>query len=216
VIAALELSDEAARASRAKVVDLRPELKRRRWEAENRWDLSKEDLDRIAADLWPELDALEEVQVVRGKAPKRPPLTYEAKNAISEIDSKLYMLGFEIQKLSEVALKGFAFEALRHARTSDELKPLWEGIAAVAEHHRELKARHRTGRGAWYAVLHLFRKEQNMCTEIDHLHERCETRKAAVEVVKRLVAENVHRLGEDIMIETEIVSELEWNSLDED
>jgi hypothetical protein len=110
VFAALDLHDKAARASRAKVVDLRPQVKKRQWEADNRWDLSKEDLDRIAADLWPGLACLEEIKTVKGKASKRPPLTYEAKNAISEIDAKLYLIGFEIEKLSEVALKGFAFE----------------------------------------------------------------------------------------------------------
>ena len=129
---------------------------------------------------------LEEIKTVKGKAPRRPPLTYEAKNAISEIDAKLYLIGFEIEKLSEVALKGFAFEALRHAHTSDDLRPLWEGVAAVAEHHRELKARHRTGKGAWYAVLRLFHKDQDSLTEVALLQERCESRKAAAEAVKRL------------------------------
>jgi hypothetical protein len=59
----------------------------------------------------------QEVTVVKGKAPNKPPLTYEAQNAIRMISSELWKLTSEIEKLSEPALKGFAYEARRHAAT---------------------------------------------------------------------------------------------------
>jgi hypothetical protein len=180
VAAALELHDNAARASRAKVVDLRPQLKKKEWEAKNRWDLSKEDLDRIAADLWPSVAALDDIKPVKGKAQKKPPLTYEAKDAIRELDHKLDMIRFSVRQLSETALKGFSFEARRHGEFSLELKPVWQAVAAVADHYRELKARHRTGRGAWYAVVRLYHKEGGELggmVEIDMRHEFCPNRK---------------------------------------
>ena len=87
-----------------------------------------------------------------------------------------------------------------------------EGVAAVANYHRELKARRRTGRGAWYALVRFNQNEDGAFTEIDRVQELCKTRKAAVEALKRLVAANTHRLGEQVSIETELLSELEWGT----
>jgi hypothetical protein len=38
--------------SKSKVVDLSPKLKREKWERDNRWTLSKQDLDLISDDIW--------------------------------------------------------------------------------------------------------------------------------------------------------------------
>lgn len=65
-----------------------------------------EDLKRIAADLWPHLADAEEIKTVQGKAPKRPPLTCEAKEAIFEVKCKSGSILRELDDLTEPALKG--------------------------------------------------------------------------------------------------------------
>jgi hypothetical protein len=95
------------------VVDLRPEFKRKQWRSKYRWDITPEILDRIAADLWPGLAGASEIKAARGTAPKRPPLTSDARDKIGELHRAVSDIGSAIDDLSEVALKGFAFEARR-------------------------------------------------------------------------------------------------------
>ena len=44
--------ERAVRRPSSKVVDLAPKLKREKWERNNRWTLSKQDLDLISDDIW--------------------------------------------------------------------------------------------------------------------------------------------------------------------
>jgi hypothetical protein len=44
--------ERAERRPSSKVVDLAPKLKREKWERDNRWTLSKQDLDLISDDIW--------------------------------------------------------------------------------------------------------------------------------------------------------------------
>jgi hypothetical protein len=83
VVLAMEFAFSAPANRKGKVVDLQPELKRKKFEEEHHWDFSDEELNRITADLGPDLTETEEVQTLKGKALKRPPLTYEAKHALS-------------------------------------------------------------------------------------------------------------------------------------
>jgi hypothetical protein len=94
-------------------VDLRAQLRRKEWEKQNRWVLSKDDLDRIAADIWPRLAGpeLAVIATVKGKVPKKPSLTYEARLAIEAASESISSVHYKIDDLSEPALKGFVFEA---------------------------------------------------------------------------------------------------------
>ncbi|MEJ0050921.1 MAG: hypothetical protein WDN02_06915 [Methylovirgula sp.] len=108
----------------SKVIDLSPKLKRREFDAEQRWTLTKDDLDRITKDIWPESkDVRNEVKTVKGVSLKKPPLTYEAKQALAEISSKVGSIEFQIEMLSEPALKGLAFEARQLATSYWEEPP---------------------------------------------------------------------------------------------
>lgn len=46
--------------------------------------------------------------------------------------------------------------------------------------------------------------------EIDCVEERCLNRAAALEAARRLLADNAHRFGENITVDAEVVTELEW------
>jgi hypothetical protein len=90
------------------VVDITRRLKRKKLEREHRWDLTKQDLDRIAADLAiPGFHRGEaRLRSISGSAPRREPLTYEGRNAISEIETAVYRVFGQLEGLTERALKG--------------------------------------------------------------------------------------------------------------
>jgi hypothetical protein len=162
-----------------KVISLTPALKRRKFQQEHRWNLTKEHLDWIAADIWPSENdrSPAHVSIATGKELRRPPLTYEAKEALRKIDEKLASVGFELDRLSELALKGLAFEARQRAEAQSGL---WAGLADECDHLREIKARRRTGRGIWYAVIEAERPDSDDAdvTHVDDLaFEKCQGKK---------------------------------------
>ncbi len=110
----LDTGRAAARAKRSAVIDLLPEIKRREIEARNTWTLTADDLDSIAADLWPGVHGpADEVSSVKGKAPKKPPLTSEARWALDDIAKHVNAITGKLNGLSERSLKSLAFEAAR-------------------------------------------------------------------------------------------------------
>jgi hypothetical protein len=69
---ALDIYEAALKRSRrgeGTVVDLGPSIQREQWRRENRWELSKEDLDVIAADIWGDLPEGAKLKNVKGTAP---------------------------------------------------------------------------------------------------------------------------------------------------
>jgi hypothetical protein len=55
------------------VVDLQPALKRKEFKEEHCWEVTFEDLTRIAADLWPDAGGGPKIKTVRGKAQVKLP-----------------------------------------------------------------------------------------------------------------------------------------------
>lgn len=98
---------EALKNPQTKIVDLTPKLNREKWERENRWTPTKDDLDAIADDIWRRKDASQpRIERAQGIVPKPPKVTYEAKEAIREIRTSLISIANKLQWLSEPALKG--------------------------------------------------------------------------------------------------------------
>ena len=68
---------------KGKVVDLVPEIRKKEMHDKHRWTLANDEVDLVAADIWPGVHGpAPEVTSVTGKAPKKPPLTYDAKHAL--------------------------------------------------------------------------------------------------------------------------------------
>jgi hypothetical protein len=154
------------------------------------------------------------MKTVKGKVPKRPPLTSEARHTLSEIEAKIGLISMSLENLSEPALKGLAYEANRMAKVYGGVRSLWSAIAQEADREREIKARHRTGKGVFYAVVHVWHEHSpNRRPEVDTVEARCKGKKAAVEAARRLLADNAHRFSEDVTIEAQVVSELEWSPI---
>ena len=212
VVTAMEAFGAASKESKhGAVVDLKPQLRRQAWERDNTWNLSKEDLDLIAADIWGGSQG--EIKNERVAVPRRPPLTHEARWAIERIAEQLFRFDMWLEDLSEPALKGLAFEARRRARGSPS-DTTWSGIAEAAEHLRAVKARHRHGKGKWFAVIEATTTPQvkSESTVIRSVaFAECASRSAAEDAARRLLAEHAKQFSACTSIEARLYCDLEWS-----
>ena len=194
----------------AKVVSLTPALKRQEFQKEHKWEVGKAQLDWIAADIWPTgNDAAVKISIAKGTAPKRPTLTREAENELREVDGKIAIIKSRLDRLSEPALKGLAFAARGRSEFPNDL---WAGLAADCDHCREIKSRHRTGRGIWFAVIEAARTHPGRdFAEVDDVaFKKCKSRKEAAEAARQMLKENAKDFNEYTSIEARLYCELEW------
>ncbi|MET4315897.1 hypothetical protein [Bradyrhizobium sp. RT4b] len=207
----LALQQDLRRPS-GKVVDLAPKLNREKWERENRWTPAKEDLDAIADDIWRKRAGEARIERAKGAAPKPPRVTYEAKEAVREIQTLVTSIDNKLRWLSEIDLKGFAFEAGEVSK-GDTSRPVWLGIAQLADHYREILTRRRTGRGTWYAVLHIMRWDtiRRSAETTASFHKRCGSKAEAEEAARALLVEHAKDFSGEISIEAEVLCDLEWD-----
>jgi hypothetical protein len=85
-------------------------------------------LDLISDDIWKRKRApTSKFRQAKGAAPKAPPMTFEAKQAIREIQTHIFGIDGKMEFLTEPALKGFAFEARRLAE-NDLDNAVWRGM----------------------------------------------------------------------------------------
>jgi hypothetical protein len=205
--AALERTE---RIKPSKVIDIAPKLNRDKWERDNRWTPSKEELELIEADIFNRKPGAD-IKNAKGSAEKPPPLTYEGERAINEIGPHVFDIERAMESLSEQALKGFASEARKRAR-NDFGNPLWLGIANAADRRQEILARYRTGKGVWYASVDVTRWDtlQRVGRSDPIVHERCNSKKEAEEAARRLLAENAKYFSAETSVEASVVCELEW------
>lgn len=201
----------------SKVVSLTPEIRRREINAKHRWDVTKDILDVIAADMWPGIHGpAPEVKAIVGKQPKKPPLTWEAKQALPEIGAKLATIASDLARLSEPALKGLAFEARRTADYREDSPPLWRGLADACDRQRENLRRRRLGNGVWYAVLEVFRHEEKfLCRSVFEAHEKCNGKEAAIEAARGLLKLHADKFSDEYSIETDVYTDIEWQPRDD-
>ncbi|MBR0936985.1 hypothetical protein [Bradyrhizobium jicamae] len=207
-----EALERAAEKPADKVVDITAKLNREKWERENWWTLSKENLDLIADDVWKRRRIAEaKVQPAQGVEPKPPTITHEAKEAIRLIQDEVMRINFKIEPQTEATLKGIAFEARRRSR-EDFDNPVWRGVAESADQRREILARYRTGSGIWYAYVELTRWDlaRHEGESFGMFHERCNSKKEAEEAARRLLTEHAKDFSVEVGVEARVVSELEW------
>jgi hypothetical protein len=177
------------------VVDLSAKLSRKKWEKEHRWNLSKVDLDLIASDLKISgfSDKGPRLRAVESTAPKQSALPYEAEHAL-------------VRSVGNYS----SFEANRRAEGATN--PVWAGIASLADRKREILARHRTGKGVWYAVIEGVRQGRGSeAREIFTIaFEKCDSLKSAEAATRRLLVENAEKFSNLIGVEPHVYTDLEW------
>lgn len=196
-----------------KVVSLSPSIRRQEFKKEHRWDVDKETLDLIAADIWPAKGLrASDVASVKGIAPKRPPMTSEAKYALAELGPKLSHIAFELSTFTEPTLRAIAFQAREDAECETDHPELWRGLAAECDRQLEIRKRHRTGKGTWYAVVELFRhKERHLAELVKTVHEKCNSKAKAIAAVRKLIVATAPDVGDEISLDSRVVSDLEWS-----
>jgi hypothetical protein len=204
--------ERSKRIGPSKVVDLSPKLNREKWERENKWQLSQQQLDVITDDIWRrKRTATAKVIQAKGAAPRPVPLTHEAEEAIGDIAAQLYGIDLKLQQLSELALKGFVFEIkARAAREGND--PLWLGLAESADRRREIKARHRTGTGTWYAQVDVtsWDETRDKGQIILSKEEKCSSKKEAEKAAQRLLAEHAKYFSATHSVDATVFCDLEW------
>jgi hypothetical protein len=195
----------------SKVVSLTPEIKRRDVKARHRWDVTKDILDRISADIWPGIAGqAAEVTSITGKLPKRPPLTSEARRILPDIAARLSLIETDLRMLSEPAL------ARRTAEFGEDNQPLWKGLAEACDRQREILRRRRLGTGIWFAVLEVFRQVSEIESRSVFLaHEKCDGKEQAVDAARKLLVMHADKFSDDYSIEVNVYPDLEWQPMEE-
>lgn len=210
------LGDDKAKRRAGTVVDLVPELKKKELHAKHRWTPTADEVNLIAADIWPGINGpAPAVESVKGTAPKKPPLSYRAKDALATISRDVAMIQNQLTGLREAELKALVFEAHQMASFPDDVPSIWRGIAEAAEHQKAIVAAHRTGRGEWYAVVEAMRDEtDHIVRNVATAHVKCSSRKEAIVAGRKLLAEKADWLGEGTRLEVALYSALEWQPND--
>jgi hypothetical protein len=135
-------------------------------------------------------------------------LTFEAQQAIREIQTHIFGIDGKMEFLTEPALNGFAFEARRLA-SNDFDNAVWRGVAEAADRRRETLARYRAGAGVWYASVDVIRWDNSRRTgkSESFAREQCNSKREAEEAARRLLAENAKYFSAE---EARVVCDLEW------
>jgi hypothetical protein len=195
------------------VVSLQPKLRKKRIAERYRWEPTKTDIERVIKDIWPKArgDRLKEA---KGVSKRKPPLTYDAKEAIGKSSENFWKIRYEIDSLKEPSLKGFIYEARDRSEDDPDFQHLYDALAKMGEQRLELLRRRNRGGGVWYALVEVMRAshEGNSFETVHVIHKKCKGRKAAVIAARRLLTENVHLFDDYINLETSVITDLEWKA----
>lgn len=193
------------------VVSLQPVANRRKLKDEHRWQPSKQDIERVIADIWPKQPS-DRLRMMKGTAKRREALTWEARRTLDSCSEGFWKIDHEIARLKEPSLKSFAFHARQRADEPHASAPLFHALAEIAEWYRELGRRKRSGKGTWYAVLEVTAPRDNGITEtIRTYSEQRDGRKAATEAARQLVIEHADKITEHSTIYIDVITDLEWD-----
>ncbi|WP_152044504.1 hypothetical protein [Aureimonas psammosilenae] len=203
-------SSFAEKAGGGKVVSLQPKLDRKMADFRHRWEPSAQDIQLVVDDIWAKKGA-KRLKDAKGIASRRPPLTYEAKEAIREISKDFWRVPMHLSRLTEPALKSLAFEARQRVKEDREVAPLFKAVAEMADVRAEVVRRRRMKGGIWFAVLELHRRIDENSHDIEHVrHEECKGRVAAEVAARRMLVEHAKHFSLDVSVELRIVTDLEW------
>ncbi len=194
------------------IIELRPHAKQAKFKKEYRWEPGTEEIERIIADIWPKKKA-DRLKSAAGISKRKPPLTFEARQAIDEISGMLWKISSAIEDLKEPSQKSFGFEARERANADPEYAHIYRAIADMSDWHLEVLRRHRTGKGAWYAVVDVTMWDDNRVgRSVGRFHEECAGREAAVTAARKLLREHADKFADNITVEAEVLTDLEWQA----
>lgn len=199
----------AGESSTAKVVPLDRKRKHKEFRDRTQWEPSNDVLNVIAKDIWPD-GTTKPLQSIKGLGKRRPPLTYDAKNALKEASSHFYKIEMALWRLKEPSLKGLAHSAREQAK-DNEAPELYRAVAEIAERKLQFLARRRSNKGVWYGFVEIFRTvEEGHQEVVATFHRQCDGKKAAEQAARELVALHAKCITADTSIHAEVETDLEW------
>jgi len=206
-------SEDRIRPRGGTVIPLGPELKRRQLAAKYRWQPTQADLAAVAADIWPK-DKADRLKVATGTAPRKPKITYDAEHALQEASKPFWEIGHAIDQLKEPSLVGFIYLAKKRG-TDPDYPALYAALAEMAEHRLEIRKRRRRDKGTWFAYVEilLWNDDRSMAETTSMFHVECKSRGAAVLAARGLLSKHADKFGENVTVEANIVTDLEWEDM---
>jgi hypothetical protein len=193
------------------VVSLSPQLKRRQFREKHRWDLTKEDLDWIASDIWPnDDDASRKISVAAGREPRRPPLPMRRKKRFARLTRSLLASvsswtgyqsprskGSRLRRERELRLR-VAFGLVSRTNATTSVKSRADGGQVEGSGTPSLRPNVLTRMTPMLRILMRSRSKN------------AAGKRAAAEAARRLLKEHAHSLREDMMLRSALYCELEW------
>ena len=192
------------------VVSINPQRTRKKLREEHRWEPTSEHIERIVADIWPK-KASDKLKIVKGTAEPRLSLTFEARHALDRCSEGFWKIDSTVSVLAEPSLKSLAYHARRRATEPGDGGPLYRAVAEIADWHRELASRKKTGKGTWYAVLEVLIPRERNAVEISATYsEKCDGREAAALAARKLVTDHADKITAYSSIHMDVITDLEW------
>jgi predicted RNase H-like HicB family nuclease len=193
------------------IVSVRARMARRQWERENRWKPTDTDMARVVDAIWPEASGrpVERLQSITGTAKRRLPVTYQAKNAISQILHPTFDIRHAFERLGDKDLAAFIQEA--EERLGDPIdfvgNEIWKGIAAAARKDLDIRKARKTSKGKWFAAIEKTHDQSVTTVEF----RECDGRAAAVKAAREMLAKHSELFDANTTVEALLYPEIEWS-----
>jgi predicted RNase H-like HicB family nuclease len=216
---AWEARDARQRQHRARpgpVVDIKPEIAVRRWQEENRWVPTDDEIKRISAIIFPEMadGPVERPRSVAGTAKRRLPMSFEATQALDECWSPAYNITSKIDRLSDKDLKAFIQGAERRFDPAEPVTTaFWKGVIGTAEMEIVVRKARKLTKGKWFAALEMFTEEpgeRGVSSRSTIEFRECNGRAEAVAAAREMLVKHAALFDVGVSIEARLYPEIEW------
>jgi hypothetical protein len=198
------------------VVSISARRARQRWWDSHPWEPSPSEITQMIDDIWPNEAGgrVKRAPLVRGGPKRKPPMTYESKQALSECVDYVFKLAYRLSALQDPSLKALAAEirATPDSETAVQAA-LWESIAAAAEKQIAVNKAWRSPKGKWHAMAtQTLWKDQSRTEGTVSMIEtaECSGREEAVARCREMLSKHAHMWSDLVSIEVEVVPAIEW------
>lgn len=190
------------------------EFNRRLFRARERWDPTPRIVTEIVHSIWPE-QAGRKVDLppfIRGIRRRKPPMTYEAKQARRDLMESVITANAIIEDLSEPSLK--ALIANLEEADPDDFLEVWQGIVAACRRRLSIAQAKRREKGVWYAEVEAIRWEgahySGTGRTVADEHIKAASRKGAVKAGRDLLKKFAQYFDEEHTVEVTLWTGIEW------
>ena len=203
------------------VVNLTPRLMREKWRGRYRWEPTPAQVTTIVHAIWPESAGkpVERPKFATGVRKRRPPMTYEAKQAERECASKFSTIAYKMSDLKLNSVKALIALAEERATTEEPIfRELWSGVVAAAERRLAIVRARKSNKGTWYAIAEAttWKDPPHGTGRVHELeHVKCDGRQAAILAGRELLKKHAEHFSDYTTIDVRVFPEIEENPVAE-